>query len=702
MDTLPEFLSAAPADLRDAVVAWATKHKVTRASLVPYCFSTNDAFAQAVGLEPSATAELWRALGHHKDAWQDFQAREDDRMRAVQPPPGVRSPSFPAKAPGPWQPRSTPPTAGVKRPQAAASAAEAKASTKVCQPRPPATADQVVIDHLWNLLRALGPDGSFHNDLESCAAHLADYKTLWSARFETCSAEGMRSRWATWKTWDTWCQDQSADPLAPDAGLLAGWLMKAKSRGPTVAPQAYYAFLWVAKHIGLALPTSSLLDPLKRVSATHQITQVMAYPLRVLAHFDILSRSPNAFIAHAAAGCRLRCMSSLRPMHVQRSSIIRSTDRCVLGLCAMGKTPKDGARRPFLWVCSRQSLEAPPGKDDFPAPLLAPQRLFPDVQSSWLIWEWGPAKADISEATEWLPTPCKRLRKLEQGLLQMPPLSMDPGDANQFQARSARRAVATAAGRLRLSQAEICALGNWVDTLPTGESTQDASRALGTSMPVRYDQARLVASARAADKIALGLRLTAMSAGSFDLDWDGMDDHLPNISALDMAVSDAGKGLLTILEGEGPRVPLLGLRPQVGPSPPKRARNALDTHFPSPPKPADAPGGAKTPSASGSEDSDGDSSSDPEAGEQATPGDHPLYKFHDLRWCKARAKTGLLHICVDWEGALPRMACGITLRDVQPGEGLSTALATGATWHRSCLDRSDPALAEFLTEWDTT
>ena len=149
-------------------------------------------------------------------------------------------------------------------------------------------------------------------------------------------------------------------------------------------------------------------------------------------------------------------------------------------------------------------------------------------------------------------------------------------------------------------------------------------------------------------------------------------------------------------------MPLLGLRPQVGPSPPKRARNALDTHFPSPSKPADTPDGAKTPSASGSEDSDGDSSSDPESGEPATSGDHPLYKFHDLRWCKARAKTGLLHICVDWEGALPRMACGITLRDVQPGEGLSTALATGATWHRSCLDRSDPALAEFLTEWDTS
>ena len=72
MDSLRELTSSLKPALRDAVLAWADKNRVTKASLVPFCFSDNPGFAQALGVPPDATLRLWDGLVAHKDAWQEY------------------------------------------------------------------------------------------------------------------------------------------------------------------------------------------------------------------------------------------------------------------------------------------------------------------------------------------------------------------------------------------------------------------------------------------------------------------------------------------------------------------------------------------------------------------------------------------------------------------------------------------------------
>ena len=87
------------------------------------------------------------------------------------------------------------------------------------------------------------------------------------------------------------CTDKSLDPLQPDEGTLASWLLVKHGRSRTVARQLCWAVLWVTRHKRLLLPTSELLDPLRRIRPGHVPRQPWAYPLRALAHFDQLSQS---------------------------------------------------------------------------------------------------------------------------------------------------------------------------------------------------------------------------------------------------------------------------------------------------------------------------------------------------------------------------------------------------------------------------
>ena len=686
--------AGSPPEIQKAIDTWAVQRKVTAARQLAYLFDDNNSFAAAVGLQPNQTADLWQAFEGHSKAWAAFRYHETLASLAHEP----RFSILPARPVHAYQP-------------AAASTARKKAKTiknssAPSHDPPPApgtgpevhkkyTADPAVIEHLWDLMRALGPEGAHHSDLEAHQANLQSFKDVWLKRFEDIDASGMRARWGQWKAWCKWGGKRSP-PVAPYpvlTGLLGEWLKKKSEGGPTAAPAALSSLCWVAKHTGLRMPDGSLLQPWKKVPLGHAPVQAVAYPLRVIAHFDVLSRASNVYVAHVAAGCRLRCGSGLRPEHIQRSLLVRCTDCMVVGVCRLGKPRVDGQRSGFPWVCPRTSL-ALGAVDDFPMALREPEKVFAEVEHTWLVWEWGPAKADLSQASCWLPKACSRLTEAERQLLQMPPLCLDAAEAAKFQCRSARRGLASAATRFGLKPPEVAALGNWRGVLPTESKTRQEAAAICGSMAVRYDQGRLLLSAKAGQMVSEGLRLAVRAAGHWNLEWDEIDTVAPPRSELKKAVTGFGKGLLAVLEESLPVVPNLCLPmpeaagPASAGAKPSGHRGPVNCLKASPASPAESRDASPTtPGADGLGPADSGSESDDQ---------HPLERWAGLRWIAV--KKGFLHVILDESGHRCRAACGRYIKGT-PCNGLATALADGTEWHPACLDH-DPALQEAILEWN--
>ena len=126
--------------------------------------------------------------------------------------------------------------------------------------------------------------------------------------------------------------------------------------------------------------------------------------------------------------------------------------------------------------------------------------------------------ADVTKASCWRPRRCRRLRAAERQLLQLHPLCMDADEAEKFECRSARRALASAAQRMGLTPPEVAALGNWRGALPTeGEKSKAMTTAICKSMAVRYDQGRLMDSAKAGQMVVEGIRLAVQTKGHWNL-----------------------------------------------------------------------------------------------------------------------------------------------------------------------------------------
>ena len=146
----------------------------------------------------------------------------------------------------------------------------------------------------------------------------------------------------------------------------------------------------------------------------------------------------------------------------------------------------------------------------------------------------------------------------------------------------------------------------------------------------------------------LGLRLTVEKATSYNLEWDEIEHWKPEASELDALVATSGRGLLSILEGDGPLVPPLTLEPSVPKptgSPPKRRKSDSS--------PA---GCSKVCAKTASSDSEDDPESDSSGSQgRATPSAHPLVcgesatpavPCHALRILHARHVCGMSCTCV--------------------------------------------------------
>ena len=293
------FTAALPPNVPDAILKWTTDNKVTAARQLAYLFDDSEAFAAAVGLQASDTANLWPAFEGHAQAWATFRLHESLNSR-VSWPVYVPLPRKPTQA---FQPASAATVKPVKQPNAASVAKAACASGQPVPSPKQWTADSTVINHLWELMIRLGPLGAFHADLEAHSTCMASYRDLWCKRFGDMDAKGMRQRWGHWKAWNRWCRAPKPpqQPVPVLAGLFGSWLRDKAKGGPTAAPSALLGVCWVAKHSGLPMPEAGLLQPWRKAPLSHTPAQAVAYPIRVNAHFDQLSRSANVYIAHACS-----------------------------------------------------------------------------------------------------------------------------------------------------------------------------------------------------------------------------------------------------------------------------------------------------------------------------------------------------------------------------------------------------------------
>ena len=95
---------------------------------------------------------------------------------------------------------------------------------------------------------------------------------------------------------------------------------------------------------------------------------------------------------------------------------------------------------------------------------------------------------------------------------------------------------------LQFTPREEAALGNWKDLVST--PTYDAAAATARSMSVHYDEAKLQLQAVTKVAVVMGLQSAVHKAASYNVGWDVLRTHLPDMAMLREWSKQAGLGLM--------------------------------------------------------------------------------------------------------------------------------------------------------------
>ena len=157
--------------------------------------------------------------------------------------------------------------------------------------------------------------------------------------------------------------------------------------------------------------------------------------------------------------------------------------------------------------------------------------------------DFGPDRADMSDATCFLdrPMPYHKYSAQCRKLLQFPPLSLRPETSAQRSTYSQRRFLPTVAGQFSFTTKEEASIGNW--KLQGGTDNEPKRWRIASSMPVRYDEHRLMITARVKVALAYGLRQATRAAGTSNISWDDLHKWLPTTDQARSEALNAGTGL---------------------------------------------------------------------------------------------------------------------------------------------------------------
>jgi hypothetical protein len=308
---------------------------------------------------------------------------------------------------------------------------------------------------------------------------LVDHLSTWSP-------DGLRDLLGFLRRLKTWWLSMSAsiDNMDQMSSLMLAEFIKSRAKQGSTAPKscfnhAKFLVTHLQVHWDLDDPLLQSSRYIERPDLEARIPRAkrrkrgpaVAFTIRMMFHFELLSESENEFVACLAALACLYTYTALRPSHGQRSTLMFE-EHMLRGQAFRGKTSRQN-RRPLDWCCPYMNVS---GKKWW----LPLQKLHASLEIKFWLPAWSPG-GSIAKATKWRGQPARNCDVLAAWrlLMQMPPLSLSLQQAMVFTGYSARQFFPTVAKLSRMSRGERTTLGGWADgSLMVDHYGQQADRVL--------------------------------------------------------------------------------------------------------------------------------------------------------------------------------------------------------------------------------
>ncbi|CAE8669858.1 unnamed protein product [Polarella glacialis] len=209
-------------------------------------------------------------------------------------------------------------------------------------------------DHLsliWSLFVELGDKGLHRSEAVLEDADAA--KPGFMRNFREFDEGQLRSKLSVLKRWQKWYeakQPRDQPYWLPSANAVSAFLASVSEGGPTAASGVFQGLLWRSTFVGIPFHLS---DPsvcsFKTKDAGHSEERVPPIDLMTFDRMLSLSLALQGSISIFAACVILMLSACLRFAHLQRSTLLRVQDGCLVGTCTRGKRRVAGVRPPFDW-----------------------------------------------------------------------------------------------------------------------------------------------------------------------------------------------------------------------------------------------------------------------------------------------------------------------------------------------------------------
>ena len=233
-----------------------------------------------------------------------------------------------------------------------------------------------------------------------------------------------------------------------------------QSKGPTAALGARRSLAQSEGLLGMYFCTDQhRVRAASGVPSWHEERQATPFRLRHLRFLEHLATSDSEAISWIAIGWLLLALGVMRWAHVQRSTLVELTVDSAIFRCGMGKSARNGSRRPFRWSVFRYLQNG----FDLGARLQSLLQTHA-VSRPPLIPNFGPPRASVSELTSALVgeelSGSRMVRFLRQLMLQADIVLPDTSSKG-FSTYSARRMLPTVADALGFDEKASNAIGAW-------------------------------------------------------------------------------------------------------------------------------------------------------------------------------------------------------------------------------------------------
>ncbi|CAE8612721.1 unnamed protein product [Polarella glacialis] len=348
---------------------------------------------------------------------------------------------------------------------------------------------------MWSLFAELGDRG-----LRRSAAVLEDAdaaKPGFMRNFREFDEGQLRSKLSVLKRWQRWYearQPRDQPYWLTSANAVSAFLASVNEGGPTASSGVYQGLLWWSTYVGIPFHLS---DPsvcsFKTKDAGHSEEPVPPIDVMTFDRMLSLSLALQGSIS-IFAGCVILMLSAcLRFARLQRSTLLRIQDGCLVGTCSRGKRRVAGVRPPFDWATP---LVIQPGRNPFAQILLMHSELRQRMgcEPAFAIPDMAIVNGRLSASSAILPKPMSlpKFTEIFQSLLRG--FQLPEKQILSFASYSLRRFLPTLADIFMMEPEHRAAIGNWIETpnssaASSGSSTRPKAQ---LTMAQRYSQDKCI------------------------------------------------------------------------------------------------------------------------------------------------------------------------------------------------------------------